>query len=105
MFVVTVQFGVLPEYAESFLAAMTANAETSLRLEDGCRQFDVCLGDPTAVFLYEVYDSEAAFQLHLRTPHFLSFNEVTMPWIQHKTVATFHRVFPIAQSSQSKAIQ
>lgn len=96
MFVVKVQFTVLPEYAERFLAEMSSNAETSLSSEEGCRQFDVCIGDASTVFLYEVYDSEVAFQLHLKTPHFLSFNETTMSWIESKTVVTFQRIFPLS---------
>jgi (4S)-4-hydroxy-5-phosphonooxypentane-2,3-dione isomerase len=97
MFVVTVQFAVLPEYAERFLAEMNANAEASVHLEEGCRQFDVCTGDAGTVFLYEVYDSEAAFQLHLKSQHFLSFNETTTAWVADKTVATYKRSYPVPQ--------
>lgn len=105
MFVVKVQFTVLPEYAERFLAEMNSNAETSLSSEEGCSQFDVCTGDACTVFLYEVYDSESAFQLHLKTPHFLSFNETTTPWIEGKTVATFKRIFPVPQRRRTEAVE
>ena len=94
IFVVTVQFNVLAEHFEDFLAEMNANAEASVRLEAGCSQFDVCTGHAHTVFLYEVYDSEAAFQEHLKTPHFLGFNETTSPWIAAKSVATYRRAYP-----------
>jgi quinol monooxygenase YgiN len=44
----------------------------------GCRQFDVCeSADGSQIFLYEIYDSEAAFKAHLATDHFVRFNELT----------------------------
>lgn len=97
MFVVTVQFSVVPEHAADFLVEMNANAAASVRLEEGCRQFDVCTGAPGTVFLYEVYDDEAAFQLHLKSPHFLSFNEITAPWVAGKSVASYQRSYPLPQ--------
>ncbi len=97
MFVVTVEFVLVPEHVQRFLVEMNANAEASVRLETGCHQFDVCTGASGTVFLYEVYDSEAAFQLHLKSPHFLSFNETTLPWVADKKVATYQRSYPVPQ--------
>ena len=94
MFVVTVLFCIKPSHVDEFMAAMLANASTSLQDEPGCRQFDVCQcgSDATEIFLYEVYDSEADFGRHLAAPHFLAFNEMTAPWVQAKTVRTYRRL-------------
>lgn len=96
MFVVTVLFAVKPAHQGEFMAAMLANARTSLQDEPGCRQFDVCQSgaDGAGVFLYEVYDSQADFERHLVTPHFLSFNQQSAPWVLAKTVQTYQRVLP-----------
>jgi len=44
-----------------------------------CRQFDVCVSasHSNGVFLYEVYDSKAAFDAHLASAHFRQFTEST----------------------------
>lgn len=64
MFVIVVEFEIVRETAAAFMALIRENAEASLRDEPGCRQFDVCVDetDPASVFLYEVYDDEAAFE-------------------------------------------
>lgn len=93
MLVVVVDMQVKPQHVEVFRSEMLANARDSREREAGCRQFDVAFDerDPTAVFLYEVYDGVEAFQQHLREPHFLRFDEVTRPWLAHKTVRLLQR--------------
>ncbi len=73
---------------------MVENATTSLTKEEGCHQFDVCRStdESSQVFLYEVYASKAAFDLHLTSDHFLTFNQATSHWVLEKTVKTFQRV-------------
>jgi quinol monooxygenase YgiN len=96
MYVVTVEFTVLPKHAEAFLREMRANAHTSRTREPGCRQFDVCVapeGD-SRVFLYEVYDDRAAFEAHLASPHFKAFDARVAPWVAGKSVRTYARVEP-----------
>jgi len=94
MYIVTVIFQVKPAHAAQFMPAMIANADESLRCEAACRQFDVCvsLDDPHRVFLYEVYESAAAFQGHLGMPHFKAFSEKTGDWVQSKTVHAYTRL-------------
>ena len=97
MYVVTVLFKIKPAHNAEFMVAMLENARTSLKNEPGCQVFDVCessTGDVVQVFLYEVYATAAAFQLHLAAPHFRQFNTETAPWLIDKTVAVFHRVLP-----------
>ena len=93
MYIVTVLFKIHPSQHQNFMEAMHANAQTSLATESGCKQFDVCEGEPGdgVVFLYEVYDSKDDFTAHLVAPHFVQFNAKTTPWVAHKQVQTFYR--------------
>ena len=94
MYVVTVEFVVKPEHAEAFRREVVANARMSHDTEPGCRQFDVCAvpDDPVTIFLYEVYTHRAAFDAHLATEHFRSFDATVGSWIARKTVHTFERI-------------
>ncbi|MEM7446114.1 MAG: putative quinol monooxygenase [Pseudomonadota bacterium] len=92
-YVVCVTFVVDPASAVPFLDAMMEQASNSLALEDGCSQFDVCVDpdDPARIFLYEIYDDRAAFDLHLASDHFLTFDAATRDWVKDKQVTTWHR--------------
>jgi quinol monooxygenase YgiN len=78
MFSLTVQLEVRPEDREEFLAAITANAEASVRDEPGCHRFDVSAveGQGTRFVLYELYDDAEAFEAHKRAPHFAAWRQV-----------------------------
>jgi (4S)-4-hydroxy-5-phosphonooxypentane-2,3-dione isomerase len=75
-FVVTVDFRLKPGSLEQFRRLMDRNAIDSCALEPGCRRFDVMVPEGVAdcIFLYEIYDDRAAFDAHLKTPHFDVFN-------------------------------
>lgn len=94
MHAVTVVFQIKAEAVEDFLPLMIANAEASLKDEPGCRQFDVCTDPdrPGDVFLYELYDDADAFQAHLQTTHFKSFDAKVAGMIAQKTVRTYAKV-------------
>ena len=96
MLAVVVEFRIRDAHVQAFHEAIVANARQSLAAEPGCRQFDVCRddADPQVFFLYELYDHEAAFQVHLASPHFLKMNTATASWIESKTVRTLRRVQP-----------
>ena len=95
-FVVTVEFVIKPEFVGEFTAAMIENASTSRRDEAGCRQFDVCVlpSDPAQIFLYEIYDDRAAFDVHLASPHFKAFDAKVAAWVASKTVRLYGRIDP-----------
>jgi (4S)-4-hydroxy-5-phosphonooxypentane-2,3-dione isomerase len=96
-FVVTVVFAAKPEFRGEFRKEMIANAEASRAREPGCRQFDVCeSADGSRIFLYEVYDDEAAFEAHLATDHYLGFAGRVTPWVAEKHVLTYNRLDPRA---------
>lgn len=94
MFAVVVTFRIKPGHVEAFLPLMLANAKTSLNEELGCQQFDVCTdpNQPDEIFLYELYDDAAAFQVHLTSAHFLEFDRKTGPMIADKAVRTYGSV-------------
>lgn len=96
MFVVTVEFQVKPARHAAFMMEMAANAIASLEREPGCRQFDVCVArdEPHRIFLYEVYDDRAAFDLHLKAPHYLNFDATVKDWVERKTVNIWTRAVP-----------
>ncbi|WP_372574311.1 putative quinol monooxygenase [Ruegeria jejuensis] len=93
MFAVTVTFTLKPGLRDAFLPLMVENAASSLRDEPGCQQFDVCLGqDPNTVFLYEIYDDSAAFDAHLESTHFKSFDRAVAAMIAAKVVHQYAEV-------------
>ncbi|MEM8702181.1 MAG: putative quinol monooxygenase [Pseudomonadota bacterium] len=94
MYAVTVRFQIRDGMFEAFMPLMLENAKASLSEEAGCHQFDVCTdpGKPGEVFLYETYDDAEAFQVHLKTAHFLSFDAQVSPMIAEKSVATYSKV-------------
>jgi len=71
-----------------FMEAMRVNAALSVRDEPGCLVFDVIgdHSDPDRVWLYEVYESEAAFEAHMLTAHFLASRPLVEPLIVSQEV-------------------
>jgi autoinducer 2-degrading protein len=94
MFVVTVDFVIKDEAIDAFLPAMLKNAKASLEDEPGCSHFDVCFDpkQPSHCFLYEIYDDEAAFKVHLATDHFKSFDAEVADMLVSKSPRIWERV-------------
>ncbi|NIF79598.1 antibiotic biosynthesis monooxygenase [Paraburkholderia sp. Cy-641] len=92
MYVITVSLSVKEMHHTEFLREMLLNARQSRDLEPGCRRFDVAasVDDTCSVFLYELYESEADFEAHLRMEHYHRFDEATRDWITSKVVNRFH---------------
>lgn len=96
-FVVIAEFRVKPDRMEAFLAAAQDDAAHSVADEPGCRRFDVIRPDAEAdvVVFYEVYDSRAAFDAHLETPHLARFRAAFPALItEERPVRFFSRVWP-----------
>ena len=85
-YVIIVEFQVKPGEMPRFMPLILENAELSLRDEPGCRRFDVLTGEDGRVILYEIYDDEAAFNVHCRSPHFHRFDEASRPLVAAKRV-------------------
>jgi len=96
MYVLVVDFVVKPEHVQAFTTEIVKNARASRETEPECRQFDVCVApdDPAKIVLYEVYDDKAAFEAHLKTPHFLAFKPKMEAWLASNAVRFLSRVDP-----------
>ena len=94
MFVVTVSFQIIDGEMEKFLPAVIENANQSKQNEAGCLQFDVCTDPsvPDKVFLYEVYTSKDAFDIHKNTEHFAHFQTIATTLVAAKSAQTFNQV-------------
>lgn len=91
MYVITVKFSIQPEQLQAFRSAMLDQARSSLQLESGCLHFDVCQDatDTTQFFLYELYTDKAAFEAHLGSDHFKSFDRHVASWVRSKQVQPY----------------
>lgn len=90
-FAVVVECDVAAEHTEAFMRHVRRNAESSVRDEPGCRRFDVLRpqADGERITLYEIYDDHAAFEAHLRTPHFAAFDAAIKPIVRELAVRRF----------------
>lgn len=93
-YVVSVVFVTKPEHRAEFRREMIANATASRTREPGCRQFDVCESADGEIYLYEIYDDEAAFQAHLATDHYKRFKATVAPWVDQQRIAKYRRLSP-----------
>jgi (4S)-4-hydroxy-5-phosphonooxypentane-2,3-dione isomerase len=77
-YVNAVDLDIVPAEREKYMEAIKENGAASVK-EPGCRQFDihVLASNPNHVFLYEVYDNEAAYQAHRTTDHFKKYAAAT----------------------------
>ena len=73
---------------EQFLPLLEANAATSLRVEPGCKRFDVLLPaqEHDRVLLYEIYEDITAFRLHADAPHFQEFARKSEGLVRDKKI-------------------
>ncbi|MEM7207256.1 MAG: putative quinol monooxygenase [Pseudomonadota bacterium] len=94
MFTVCVTFDLAPDSITDFLVPMKRQAKTSVENEPGCLRFDVCWESAAEnrVFLYEIYQNEAAFQTHLESEHFAEFNQAIEDMVLEKSVVTYSQV-------------
>lgn len=90
-FVIVVEFKIHAGKMTAFRKLMDENARASCRDEPGCRRFDVLTStkDPDHILLYEIYDDRAAFEAHVKTPHFAVFNTESAPLVADKTVKEY----------------
>ena len=90
-FAITVDFTLKPGSMAAFQKLIDKNAKDSCTYEPGCQRFDVLVpvGAGDRVFLYEIYDDRAAFDAHLKTPHFEMFNRESETFVLTKTVAQY----------------
>ena len=82
MYVIVAPIQIKEGYKDAFVEAMLGDAKGSVNDEPGCLRFDVIQdgGDPNRIWLYEIYVDEAAFQEHLKAPHFIKWRDTVKDW-------------------------
>ncbi len=100
-YVIMVDFKLRPGAGPAFRRLIDENARASAQGEPGCRRFDVMepKGQIDRVMLYEIYDDRAAFEAHLKTLHFASFNRDSEPLVAEKTVFEYALVCEGSEAS------
>ena len=88
MFVITVDFEIKSEFVNEFRNRVLQQARDSLNNEGKCFTFDVSFDEKNTnkVFLYEIYQDKDAFDYHLKSDHYLSFDKDVKNWVTKKTV-------------------
>jgi autoinducer 2-degrading protein len=83
-FVLVVQLRIKPGCIEKVMPEVLENARAARATEPGCQRFDVLVDpqDRHRVMLYEVYESEAAFAAHEKTPHFQHYLATVPVWLE-----------------------
>lgn len=68
-----------PQYLESYREALRKEIETSVRVEPGVLTLYAVSEkeNPNQITILEIYASEAAYQAHLKTTHFIEYKEAT----------------------------
>ncbi len=74
VYINAVDLDINPADTAKFLEFVKENGAASVK-EPGCREFNITVlaKDPNHVFLFEVYDNEAALNAHRVTDHFKKF--------------------------------
>ena len=87
-FAIVVEFTLKPGTRPEFRRLIDRNARSSAGGEPGCRRFDVLEPQdrPDSIFLYEIYDDEAAFEAHLQSAHYAVFNSESAPFITERSI-------------------
>lgn len=95
-FVLCVRLKVKPENVDRFMQLLLANGKAARETEPGCRGFDILVDpkDRTQLMLYEVYDSEAAFEAHQQTAHFKKYLAEAIPLLEARERFSWRRAAP-----------
>jgi (4S)-4-hydroxy-5-phosphonooxypentane-2,3-dione isomerase len=88
-----VDIDVVPGQIDAYLAALKENGAAAVH-EPGCHEFNITISpkDPNHVFLFEVYDNDAAFQAHRATDHFKKYAATTKDMIAKRDARMFSSV-------------
>ena len=99
MFVAAVTIEVDSENEAMFFNAAMKQAEVTLEREVGCLQYDVCFypNRKNICFMYQVFETQAAYDHHLTTDHYNTFDQITAPWVASRKVEIWERQEPFAQ--------
>ena len=82
MYIIVAAIQIKEGFKERYINGIIENASSAVKDEPGCLRFDVIqdANDANKIWVYEVYNGEAAFQAHTQAPHFLKFREASADW-------------------------
>jgi autoinducer 2-degrading protein len=82
-----VDLDIAPAELDKYLAAVKENGAASIK-EPGCREYNIMVSatNPNHVFLFEVYDNDAAAQAHRATEHFKKYVVTTANMVTARNV-------------------
>jgi (4S)-4-hydroxy-5-phosphonooxypentane-2,3-dione isomerase len=88
-----VDIDVVPGQIDAYLAALKENGAAAVH-EPGCHEFNITVSpkDSNHVFLFEVYDNDAAFQAHRATDHFKKYAATTKDMVAKRDARMFSSV-------------
>ena len=96
MIVRIAEIEVYPEYLEEYLAFANEVDRLSVEREPGV----ICLfpmqsaEDSTQIRILEIYTSDAAYQAHLKTDHFLKYKQGTLHMVKSLSLPTMQPLDP-----------
>jgi quinol monooxygenase YgiN len=87
VYINAVDLVIVPSEMPKFLEAIKENGANAVK-EPGCHEFNITVlaSNPNHVFLYEVYDNEAALEAHRQTPHFKKYQAATQGMVADRSV-------------------
>ena len=79
-------------FAKEYAAALTEEADMSVRLEPGVIAiFPMHQGqEPTLIRIIEIYADRAAYESHLTSPHFLKYKATTLKMVKSLKLVDMH---------------
>ena len=82
MYIIVAAIQIKEGFKERYISGIIENASSAVKDEPGCSRFDVIqdANDANKIWVYEVYNDEAAFQAHTQAPHYLKFREASADW-------------------------
>jgi autoinducer 2-degrading protein len=89
LYINAVDLDIVPAERDNYLAAIKENSMAAIQ-EPGCKEFNILVlaSDPNHIFLYEVYDNEAAFQSHRASEHFKKYAALTANMVAKRVSRT-----------------
>lgn len=73
-----------PQHLDPYLQALHKQMSSAVRLEKGVLSYHAVAdkANPARITILEVYADTAAYESHIRTPHFLEYKERVKDWVR-----------------------
>ena len=87
---------IAPEHLEEYKAILKEEAEASVRVEPGVISIFPMFQreNPTEVRILEIYASRAAYESHIKSPHFEKYKTTTLPMVKSLKLIDMETIDP-----------